>query len=86
MSYFYFLVLYATILIPAQSLGDICLPKEHVPLFVFGDSAFDAGSNNYINTTIDLQVNFWPYGESFFKYPTGRASNGRLIPDFIGKI
>ncbi|GMY37479.1 protein-S-isoprenylcysteine O-methyltransferase A isoform X1 [Fagus crenata] len=85
MSYFYFLVLYATILILAQSLGDICLPKEHVPLFVFGDSAFDAGNNNYINTTIDLQVNFWPYGESFFKYPTGRASNGRLIPDFIAE-
>ena len=83
---FYFLVLYASITIPTQCLGDICLPKNHVALFIFGDSVVDAGNNNYINTTTDFQVNFSPYGESFFRYPTGRPSNGRLIPDFIGKI
>jgi hypothetical protein len=84
--HFYFLILYANIIVPTQSLGDICLPKDHVALFIFGDSVVDVGNNNYINTTTDLQANFWPYGESFFKYPTGRPSNGRLIPDFIGKI
>jgi hypothetical protein len=72
-------------LIPTQCLGDICLPKEHVALFVFGDSLFDVGNNNYINTTTDYQANFSPYGETFFKFPTGRFSNGRVIPDFIGK-
>ncbi|XP_031263613.1 GDSL esterase/lipase 1-like [Pistacia vera] len=61
------------------------LPKKHVALFVFGDSLFDAGNNNYINTTTHYQANFWPYGESFFKYPTGRFSDGRLIPDFIAE-
>ncbi|XWS39711.1 hypothetical protein CRYUN_Cryun18bG0078400 [Craigia yunnanensis] len=61
------------------------LPENHVALFIFGDSLFDAGNNNYINTTVNYQANFWPYGETFFKYPTGRFSDGRLIPDFIAE-
>ncbi|XP_049410377.1 GDSL esterase/lipase 5-like [Solanum stenotomum] len=60
-------------------------PINQTPaLFVFGDSIFDPGNNNYINTTASFQANYLPYGESFFKDPTGRTSNGRLIPDFIG--
>ena len=56
-------------------------------LFVFGDSLYDPGNNNYISTTnTDFQANFWPYGESFFSQPTGRFCDGRLIPDFICKI
>lgn len=82
-----FLVSFSSILIP-----NICheldhrLPKNHVAFFIFGDSLFDAGMNNYINTTADFQANFWPYGETFFNYPTGRFSDGRLMPDFIGMI
>lgn len=53
-------------------------------LSVFGDSILDNGNNNYIKTTTDYQSNWWPYGKSFFKYPTGRPSDGRLISDFIG--
>ncbi|KAK4592196.1 hypothetical protein RGQ29_016632 [Quercus rubra] len=83
--HFYFLVLYACIFIPTQCLGKICLQKEHAALFVFGDSLVDVGINNYINTLTDVQANFPPYGETFFKYPTGRASNGRLIPDFLAE-
>ncbi|PON62543.1 SGNH hydrolase-type esterase domain containing protein [Trema orientale] len=52
-------------------------------LFILGDSAFDAGNNNYINTS--FQANYFPYGETFFKYPTGRFSDGRLAPDFIAE-
>ncbi|EXB38254.1 GDSL esterase/lipase 5 [Morus notabilis] len=59
------------------------LPKTHVALFIFGDSFLDAGNNNYINTTTLDQANFWPYGETFFGFPTGRFSDGRLISDFI---
>ncbi|KAF7813984.1 GDSL esterase/lipase 1-like [Senna tora] len=58
--------------------SNICQPHQngHVPLFLFGDSVFDTGNNNYINTTTTLQANFPPYGESFFNYPTGRFSDG----------
>ncbi|MED6137949.1 hypothetical protein PIB30_069785 [Stylosanthes scabra] len=70
-----------------MSHGQICVAKleQHVPLFIFGDSLFDVGNNNYINTTTDMQANFWPYGQTSFKYPSGRVSNGRLIPDFIAE-
>ncbi|KAK4267152.1 hypothetical protein QN277_023975 [Acacia crassicarpa] len=67
------------------SHGFFCLPKEHVTLFIFGDSIVDVGNSNYINTTPDFQGNFWPYGNTTFKYPSGRPSNGRLIPDFIAE-
>ncbi|XP_023529071.1 GDSL esterase/lipase 2-like [Cucurbita pepo subsp. pepo] len=56
---------------------------NNAALFIFGDSLFDAGNNNYINTS--FKANFLPYGQSFFKFPTGRFSDGRLIPDFIAK-
>ncbi|GKC11128.1 lipase, GDSL [Tanacetum coccineum] len=56
--------------------------RKHA-LFVFGDSFFDPGNNNYINTTTLDQSNFPPYGETHFHFPTGRFSDGRIIPDFI---
>ncbi|KAG5523614.1 hypothetical protein RHGRI_035421 [Rhododendron griersonianum] len=74
------------ILFPNSSHADrLTHSKKHVALFIFGDSLFDVGNNNYINTTTRTQANFWPYGETFFNYPTGRFSNGRLIPDFIAE-
>ncbi|XP_062087922.1 GDSL esterase/lipase 5-like [Humulus lupulus] len=59
--------------------------KHGVAFFIFGDSFLDAGNNNYINTTTLDQANFWPYGETYFKFPTGRFSDGRLISDFIAE-
>ncbi|XP_050210649.1 GDSL esterase/lipase 5-like [Mercurialis annua] len=58
-------------------------PNKPVSLFIFGDSFFDVGNNNYINTTTQKQANFWPYGQTYFNFPTGRFSDGRLISDFI---
>uniref|UniRef100_M1A8K8 GDSL esterase/lipase 5 n=1 Tax=Solanum tuberosum TaxID=4113 RepID=M1A8K8_SOLTU len=55
-------------------------------LFVFGDSILDVGNNNYINTTTQFQANWSPYGETFFKSPTGRPCDGRLISDFIAEF
>jgi hypothetical protein len=60
--------------------------NKYKALFIFGDSFLDAGNNNYINTTSLDQANFLPYGETYFKFPTGRFSDGRLISDFIGKM
>ncbi|KAL5579654.1 hypothetical protein UlMin_012096 [Ulmus minor] len=59
--------------------------KNYVPFFIFGDSFLDAGNNNYINTSTLDQANFWPYGETYFKFPTGRFSDGRLVVDFIAE-
>ncbi|XP_073226947.1 GDSL lipase-like isoform X2 [Cicer arietinum] len=83
----YFLIFFASygMLIPTRCLGNICLPKEHIALFVFGDSLFDVGNNNYINTSFDNLANYSPYGETFFNYPNGRFSDGRVIPDFIAE-
>ncbi|KAK7854304.1 gdsl esterase/lipase 5 [Quercus suber] len=83
--YFCILVLYISITIRTQCRDEICLPKDHVAFFIFGDSVVDDGNNNYINTTTGLQSNFAPYGETFFRYPAGRSSNGRLITDFIAQ-
>ncbi|XP_057770776.1 GDSL esterase/lipase 5-like [Salvia miltiorrhiza] len=62
-----------------------CRKQPAAALFIFGDSLFDAGNNNYINTTTLDQANFWPYGVSYFHHPTGRFSDGRLISDFIAE-
>ncbi|XP_076890391.1 GDSL lipase-like [Bidens hawaiensis] len=59
--------------------------SERIALFIFGDSLYDPGNNNYINTTPEFQANFWPYGISYFDPPSGRFSDGRLIPDFIAE-
>ncbi|GJR38675.1 hypothetical protein Tco_1214359 [Tanacetum coccineum] len=57
---------------------------KEVAVFVFGDSLFDPGNNNYINIIPVLQANL-PYGESYFSPPVGRFSNGRLISDSIAE-
>ena len=69
----YFSVVCICSIIPTSSQ-----PQKHAELFIFGDSFFDARNNNFINTTTDYQANFWPYGETFFDYPTGRVSDGHI--------
>ena len=59
----------------------------HKALFVFGDSLFDPGNNQYLNGSVEgISATSWPYGETFFKRPTGRLSDGRIVPDFIGRF
>jgi len=51
-------------------------------VFFFGDSYCDTGNNDYINT--GFKANFHPYGRDFIDHvPTGRFSNGKLMPDFF---
>ena len=50
--------------------------------FVFGDSLFDNGNNNYLN--LSAKVNYLPYGIDFDTGASGRCSNGLNIADTIG--
>jgi phospholipase/lecithinase/hemolysin len=86
-------------LVSASTLGTILLvilffptwkfrliaEAKNVPVpavFFFGDSYADTGNNDYISTSI--KGNFPPYGRDFIHHiPTGRISNGKLIPDYI---
>ncbi|AAD25770.1 F15I1.5 [Arabidopsis thaliana] len=61
------------------------LVTDQSALFVFGDSVFDGGNNNYIDTLPSFRSNYWPYGQTTFKFSTGRVSDGRSILDFIAK-
>ncbi|KAF8012813.1 hypothetical protein BT93_I0849 [Corymbia citriodora subsp. variegata] len=78
----FFAIFACLLLLPARC--DVDRPQHGVALFIFGDSLNDAGTNNYINTTASFRANFPPYGETYFPYPTGRLTNGRLMADFIG--
>ena len=67
--------------------GRIVLPPNvTVPaVFAFGDSIVDQGANNHVATLI--KCNFQPYGKDLHGFgPTGRFSNGKTPPDFIGNV
>ncbi|XP_065868544.1 GDSL lipase-like [Euphorbia lathyris] len=57
--------------------------SKHVGIFVFGDSLYDPGNLNNLNISIDEKANYWPYGETFFNFSTGRFCDGLINPDFI---
>lgn len=53
-------------------------------IFYFGDSVLDTGNNNHIPTL--AVANHFPYGRDFpGKKPTGRFSNGRVVPDLLNE-
>ena len=56
-------------------------PLSYVAIFNFGDSTSDTGNSAFDHPAMDKNS---PYGSTYFKHPSGRLSNGRLIIDFIG--
>ncbi|MBA0700575.1 hypothetical protein Goari_022732 [Gossypium aridum] len=73
---------------PAASTASMAtrLPSPKFPaIFVFGDSTVDTGNNNYVKTL--FKANLPPYGENFPDHiPTGRFSDGKLVPDFLASF
>ncbi|CAN6293680.1 unnamed protein product [Urochloa humidicola] len=52
-------------------------------VFSFGDSLTDTGNAVRLSPGGVGPASRPPYGETFFRRPTGRASDGRLVVDFI---
>ncbi|XP_024542888.1 GDSL esterase/lipase 5 [Selaginella moellendorffii] len=63
---------------PSEDLGAV------QGLFIFGDSALDAGQNTYIPGSRIMSA-VPPYGKSYFDKPTGRWTDGRTIGDFLAQ-
>lgn len=79
--FFLILVPLWTIICNASVSTDHSSPKFPA-ILIFGDSTVDTGNNNYIDTI--FKGNHYPYGRDFPGHvPTGRFSNGKLVPDFI---
>ena len=55
-------------------------------MFIFGDSFWDIGNNKYIFATDNnvIPLNIPPYGIDYVP-SSGRCSNGKIIPDFLGE-
>ena len=54
-------------------------------VFSFGDSLTDTGNALHLSATAGGPASRPPYGETFFRRPTGRSSDGRLVIDFLGE-
>ncbi|KAK6798809.1 hypothetical protein RDI58_006512 [Solanum bulbocastanum] len=56
-------------------------PCDYPSIYNFGDSNSDTGGISAVFEPIQA-----PYGESFFRGPAGRFSDGRLLIDFIAEL
>ncbi|CAL0317763.1 unnamed protein product [Lupinus luteus] len=78
---YYIILMHFYIIIVAATSNALTRPKFS-SILVFGDSTVDTGNNNYIITV--AKGNHLPYGRDFPGHvPTGRFSNGKLVPDFL---
>ncbi|XP_043705241.1 GDSL esterase/lipase At2g30220-like [Telopea speciosissima] len=76
---FFFLIF--LLLLNTSNIASSTLPKFPA-ILVLGDSTVDTGNNNFISTP--FKANHYPYGQEFPNHnPTGRFSDGRLVPDLL---
>ncbi|KAJ4752370.1 GDSL esterase/lipase [Rhynchospora pubera] len=68
----------------SQQVTCATLRPSYKAIFNFGDSFSDTG-NAAILAPKGLYIVNPPYGEAYFNRPTGRASNGRVVLDFIAQ-
>lgn len=63
-------------------------PPKYKALFCFGDSYSDTGNYNILaqGKIPYNQFEHLPYGITYFGHPTGRATDGRVPLDFIGRF
>jgi hypothetical protein len=57
---------------------------RYTRVFAFGDSLTDTGNSAIFPPTAGGTFTKLPYGDTFFGHPSGRASDGRIITDFLG--
>nr|CAB3494808.1 unnamed protein product [Digitaria exilis] len=85
------LVLTAVLLVVAEAGGDLDTTSgcrgltrgRFSRVFAFGNSLTDTGNAAIFPLTAGGPFTQPPYGETFFGHPSGRASNGRIIIDFL---
>ena len=58
--------------------------REYAAVFNFGDSLTDTGNAAIYPPTAGGTFTELPYGQTYFGRPSGRASDGRIITDFLG--
>ncbi|KAK3022280.1 hypothetical protein RJ639_045387 [Escallonia herrerae] len=81
LTFFIILVVQVCTLVTCSSES---VAKFHA-ILIIGDSTVDTGNNKYISTT--AKANYRPHGLDFpGQIPTGRFSNGKLVPDILASV
>jgi hypothetical protein len=74
-------ILLISVLLLLNSPMGLCSCYKRI--FSFGDSLIDTGNFAFSNRRCPLME--LPYGMTYFKRPTGRVCDGRVLIDFYGE-